>query len=145
MASQGETYGSARAGETQDGLLVTGLFLFAAVLMLIAGSFHFIQGLAALLDDGFIPSVGNYAYDIDITAWGWMHLVTGSLLALAGAGLLSGAIWARLLALFIVVASAIINFVYIPYQPLWSLVQLTLCGLVIWALLSYRMTDDDLV
>jgi hypothetical protein len=44
-----------------------------------------------------------------------------------------------------VVASAIINFVYIPYQPLWSLVQLTLCGLVIWALLSYRMTDDDLV
>ena len=145
MASQGETYGSARAGERQDGLLVTGLFLFAAVLMLVGGSFHVIQGLAALLDDGFIPSVGNYAYDIDITAWGWMHLVTGTLLALAGAGLLSGAIWARLLALFIVVASAIINFVYIPYQPLWSLVQLTLCGLVIWALLSYKMTDDELV
>jgi hypothetical protein len=145
MASQGETYGSARSSETQDGLLVTGLFLFAAVLMLVGGSFHVIQGLAALLDDGFIPSVGNYAYDIDITAWGWMHLVTGTLLVLAGAGLLSGAIWARLLALFIVVASAIINFVYIPYQPLWSLVQLTLCGLVIWALLSYRMTDDDLV
>ena len=38
-----------------------------------------------------------------------------------------------------------INFVYIPYQPLWSIVQLTLCGLVIWALLSYRMTDEDLV
>src|SRR5688572_14270663 len=145
MASQGETYGSARASETQDGLLVTGLYLFAAVLMLVGGSFHVIQGLAALLDDGFIPSLGNYAYDIDITAWGWMHLVTGTLLALAGAGLLSGAIWARLLALFIVVASGIINFVYIPYQPLWSIVQLTLNGLVIWALLSYRMPDDDLV
>jgi hypothetical protein len=145
MASQEETYGPARASETQDGLLVTGLYLFAAVLMLVGGSFHVIQGLAALLDDGFIPSLGNYAYDIDITAWGWMHLVTGTLLALAGAGLLSGAIWARVLALFIVVASGIINFVYIPYQPLWSIVQLTLNGLVIWALLSYRMTDDDLV
>ena len=144
MASQGETYGSARSSETHDGLLVTGLFLFAAVLMLVGGMFHVIQGLAAVLDDGFIPSVSNYAYDIDITTWGWMHLITGTLLALAGAGLLSGAIWARLLALFIVVASAIINFVYIPYQPLWSMVQLTLNGLVIWALLSYRMPDDDL-
>jgi hypothetical protein len=143
MAFQEETYGSAPARETHDGLVVTGLYLFAAVFMLIAGSFHVIQGLAALLDDGFIGSTDNYAYDIDITAWGWMHVLTGIVVVLAGAGLLSGAIWARLLALFIVVASSMINFVYIPYQPLWSIVQLTLNGLVIWALLAYRMTDED--
>jgi hypothetical protein len=144
MAFQEETYSSSARSREGDGLLVTGLFLFAAVLMLIAGSFHVIQGLAALLDDGFIPSsIDNYAYDIDIQAWGWMHILTGIVLAVAGAGLLSGALWARLLALFIVVVSGIINFVYIPYQPLWSIVQLTLCGLVIWALLSYQMTDED--
>jgi len=144
MAFQDDTYGAARSGETHDGLLVTGLYLFAAVFMLIGGSFHIIQGLAALLDDGFIPAAADYAYDLDITAWGWLHVITGSLLVLSGAGLLSGALWARLLALFVVVASAIINFVYIPYEPLWSIVQLALNGLVIWALLSYRMTDEDL-
>lgn len=143
MAFQEETYSSSARSREGDGVLVTGLFLFAAVLMLIAGSFQVIQGLAAVLDDGFIPARENYAYDIDITAWGWMHILTGIVLAVAGAGLLSGALWARLLALFIVVVSGIINFVYIPYQPLWAIVQLTLCGLVIWALLSYQMTDED--
>ena len=143
MAFQEETYSSSARSRESDGLLVTGLFLFGAVLMLIAGSFQVIQGLAAVLDDGFIPPREEYAYDIVVTAWGWVHILTGIVLAAAGAGLLSGALWARILALFIVVVSAIINFIYIPYQPLWSIVQLTLCGLVIWALLSYQMTDED--
>lgn len=144
MAFQEETYSSPSRDREGDGLLVTGLFLFAAVLMLIGGSFHVIQGLAALLDDGFLPSsIDNYAYHIDIDAWGWIHILTGIVLAVAGAGLLSGALWARLLALFIVVVSSIINFVYVPYQPLWSIVQLTICGLVIWALLSHQVADED--
>ena len=34
--------------------------------------------------------------------------------------------------------SAIINFVYIPYYPVWSLIMLTVDAGIIWALASYR-------
>jgi hypothetical protein len=105
--------------------------------MVVGGSFHAIQGLAALINDDFFVNVQGYAYDIDITSWGWLHLGVGIVVALTGLTLLSGAIWARLIALFIVVVSAIINFIYIPYQPLWSIILLVIDGAIIWALLTY--------
>jgi hypothetical protein len=144
MAYTEDTYGRTQGRREGSGLIVTGLFFFAAVMMLVQGTFHVLNGLAALLDDGFITAATNYAYDIDVNTWGWLHLITGIALVFAGIGLILGAIWARLLALFIIVASGIINFVYIPYQPLWSIVQLALDGAIIWALLSYGMTDEDL-
>jgi hypothetical protein len=114
-----------------------GLILFAAVFMVVGGSFHAIQGLAALINDDFFTNVQGYAYDVDITTWGWLHLTVGIVVALTGLTLLSGAVWARLIALFIIVVSAIINFIYIPYQPLWSIILLVIDGAIIWALLTY--------
>jgi hypothetical protein len=130
-------YRSGHTAGAGTGTLATGLMLFAAVFMVVGGSFHAIQGLAALINDDFFESVEGYAYDVDITAWGWLHLIVGGIVALTGITLLSGALWARIIALFIMVVSAIINFIYIPYQPLWSIVLLVIDGAIIWALLSY--------
>ena len=97
-----------RSGETagaRSSPWATGLVLFAAVFMVVGGSFHAIQGLAALINDDFFESVQGYAYDIDVTTWGWMHLIVGIIVALTGLTLLSGAIWARIIALFIMVVS----------------------------------------
>ena len=120
----------------------TGIVLFAAVLMIVAGAFHFLQGLTAVINGDFFAVVANYAYDLDIQAWGWLHLLGGLSLFLVGIGLLSGSIWARLLAMFLVVISAMINFVYIPYQPLWAIVLLVIDGVILWALLTQGDFDE---
>jgi hypothetical protein len=136
MAEQ-SMYRSRDAARTGASAWATGLLLFAAVFMVVGGSFHAIQGLAALINDDFFENVQGYAYDVDITTWGWLHLIVGIVVALTGITLLTGAIWARIIAMFIMVVSAIINFIYIPYQPLWSIVLLVIDGAIIWALLTY--------
>lgn len=137
MASEQSMYGTGQHAGAGTSTWAGGLILFAAVFMVVGGSFHAIQGLAALINDDFFVNVQGYAYDVDITSWGWLHLGVGIVVALTGLTLLSGAIWARLIALFIVVVSAIINFIYIPYQPLWSIILLVIDGAIIWALLTY--------
>ena len=58
----------------------TGGLLFAATLMFIIGTFQAIAGLVAIFDDGFYLVTENYVFDLDVTAWGWIHLLLGILL-----------------------------------------------------------------
>jgi hypothetical protein len=111
---------------------------FAAAMMLMVGVFHAIAGFAAILDDGFFVVVRGYAYDLDITAWGWIHLILGLAIVATGVGLLARAAWAGVIALFLTVLSAIDNFFFIPYAPLWSLLLIALDVWIIWALTRPR-------
>lgn len=137
MATQPSAYGAGRREEAGRGIWAVGLVLFAAVFMIVGGIFHAIQGLAAVIDDQFFVVVNNYAYDLDVSTWGWIHLFGGIIVALAGFALFSGAVWARILAVLLVMGSAVVNFMYIPYFPLWSIVLLVIDGAIIWALLTY--------
>jgi len=51
----------------------------------------------------------NYLFQFDVTTWGWIHLIVGVIVAFAGWGLLSGRIWARVVAITLAVLSAIAN------------------------------------
>ena len=111
---------------------------FAATMLLIIGAFQVIAGLAAILDDEYFVRVRGYAFHLDITSWGWIHLVIGLALIVTGVGLFSRAVWAGVVALFVVVLSAIDNFFFIPYQPFWALLLIALDAWVIWALTRPR-------
>ena len=117
--------------------------ILAAALMVIGGIFHFIEGLAAVLNDDFFVVVRGYAFDLDITTWGWIHMIGGTIVAIAGIGLLSGALWARIVAIVAVIASAILNFVTIPYYPVWAIVMLVIDGGILWALLTHGRDLSD--
>ncbi|HET6747718.1 MAG TPA: hypothetical protein VFL71_00530 [Actinomycetes bacterium] len=84
-------YGS-RARATPPGW-ATGFIVFAAVLMIMTGVFQALEGLAAIFENEFYVVARNYLYEVDVTAWGWIHLVLGVVVALAGFGVLSGATW----------------------------------------------------
>ncbi|HET6299748.1 MAG TPA: hypothetical protein VK659_20720 [Asanoa sp.] len=111
---------------------------FAATMMLMVGAFHVIAGLAAILNDEYFVLVRGYAFDLDITAWGWIHLVLGLGVVAAGVGLFSRAVWAAAVALVLTVLSAIDNFFFIPYAPFWSLLLIALDVWIIWALTRPR-------
>ena len=107
---------------------------FAAAMMLLIGIFQFFEGLAAIVEDEFFVLTANYAFDIDVTAWGWIHLLLGILLIVAAWALFSAQVWAGIVALTLAILSAVANFFYIPYYPWWSLLVIALNVWVIWAL-----------
>ena len=107
---------------------------FAVVMMAMIGLFQIIAGLVAIVDDDFYVVTQNYTFDIDTSAWGWIHLLLGILLVLASYGLYSGATWGAAVAIVMAVLTAVENFFFIPYYPFWSIVVIALCVWVIWAL-----------
>jgi len=114
-----------------------GFVIFAAVMMMIIGAFQVITGIAAIFEDDFFVVGPNYVYDVDVTAWGWIHLILGVIVFLAGLGVMAGAAWARVVGIALASLSAIANFFFIPYYPIWSIVMIALDVLVIWALCVY--------
>jgi hypothetical protein len=120
------------------GVAVTGFTALAAVFMVLSGLWSFLEGLAAIIKGGFFVVLPNYAYDISVTGWGWMHLVLGVVVFLAGLCLFMDMAWARVTGIILATISAVANFLYIPYYPLWSIVVIALDVFVIWALMSPR-------
>src|ERR1700677_3410186 len=62
-----------------------GFTLLAAVVMLLSGLASFFEGLAAIVKGNFFVTLPNYAYNISVSGWGWMHLILGIVVCLAGA------------------------------------------------------------
>ena len=93
-----------------------------------------IAGLVAIFDDEFYVVGREYTFELDTTAWGWIHLLLGILLAVGGWALFARNAWAGVFAIVLASLSAIANFFFIPYYPFWSIVIIALDVWVIWAL-----------
>jgi hypothetical protein len=107
---------------------------FAASMLILIGAFQAIDGLVAIFNDDFFVRVQSYTFDIDVTAWGWIHLILGILLVVTGWGLFAAKEWAAVTAIFLAMLSAIANFFFIPYYPFWAILVIALDVWVIWAL-----------
>jgi hypothetical protein len=86
---------------------------------------------------GLILFAAVMMFQFDITTWGWIHLILGIVVALAGVGLLAGRSWARVVGITLAVLSAIANFMFIPHYPFWALLVIALDVFVIWALAAH--------
>lgn len=108
---------------------------FAAIMLILVGAFHVIQGLVALFrDEVFVVSESRLVLNIDYTGWGWIHLIGGVIVILVGAGLLSGRMVARILGVAVAFLSALVNLAFMPAFPVWSLMMIAIDVLVIWAI-----------
>ncbi|MFJ4682367.1 hypothetical protein ACIQNG_18290 [Streptomyces sp. NPDC091377] len=115
---------------------VTGGITFAGVLMLVGGVLAILQGVAAISDDHVYASVGTYIYEINLTGWGWIHVVLGALFAITGWGVLTGAAWGRVAGIALASLSLVAQFLFLPYAPVWSVVMMAIDVFIIWALAS---------
>jgi hypothetical protein len=64
-------------------------------------------------------------------------LIIGLLALLAGFGLFSGATWARIFAVIVVMLNAIAQLASLNFHPVWSVIVITLDVLIIWALIVH--------
>lgn len=111
-----------------------GWAVFAAIMLMMVGIFHAIAGLVALFNDTYYAVGQEWVFELDITGWGWVHLTWGALLVLAGAGILAGNVVARTVGVVGAALSAIANFAWLPYQPVWSSIMIAVAIGVIWSL-----------
>jgi hypothetical protein len=107
---------------------------FAGLMMVMIGFWHAIAGLTAIIDDEFYTRTPNYLLKFDVSTWGWIHLLLGILILLAGFALFSGAVWARSLGVILAVVSAIAAFGWLPYYPVWGIIIIVVAVAVIWSL-----------
>jgi hypothetical protein len=114
---------------------------FASVMLIIIGCFQAIAGIVGIAKDEFyVATVGpnaTWVFDIDASAWGWIHLLIGIVLVVAGIGILSGNVLARTVGVIVAGISAIANFMWLPYQPFWAIIMIIIDVTVIWALTAH--------
>jgi hypothetical protein len=118
---------------------------FAGTLMLIIGSIDFFQGLIALFEDEYFVVTRSGFLVVDLTAWGWIMVIWGVLLVLAGLGLLAGQAWARWFAIVVVSLNIIaqLGFLGNSQYPLWALTVIALNVIVLYALTA-RWRESEL-
>jgi hypothetical protein len=104
-------------------------------MMLILGSLDAIWGLAAIVNDEIVVVGGQGALIFDITAWGWVHLILGSLVALTGLGLVMGNTAARVAGIFFVAVNAVAQVVWFPAAPLWAFLMIILNTVILYQLI----------
>lgn len=112
-----------------------GWVIFAGVMMMVMGLFHVIDGITALFNPAYyVVGPNGLAVNVDFTAWGWAHLILGVIVFFAGAALMAGQTWARVVGIVLAVLSAIINIGFLAAFPIWSSILIALDVIVIYAL-----------
>jgi hypothetical protein len=111
-----------------------GWAVFAGAVLFMVGSLDALFGLAAVLNDEVVVVGGHGAIIADITTWGWVHLILGSIMALTGLGLFAGSSGARWAAVFFVMVNAISQIVWFPLAPLWAFLIIILDVVIIYQL-----------
>jgi len=109
---------------------------FAAMVMLIIGGIDIFQGLIALFEDEYFVVTRSGYLVVDLTAWGWIMVIWGVVLAVGGIGLGAAQTWARWFAIVVVSLNifAQLGFLGNSQYPLWALTALALNIVVLYAL-----------
>jgi hypothetical protein len=111
-----------------------GWVYFAGFLMILQGVFQAILGLTALLNDKFYVAAQGHLLVLDYTQWGWIHLLFGVLVIVAGTSVFNGSTWARVVGALLAAGNLVLQFAFVSAYPLWSIILMIIDVLIIYAL-----------
>lgn len=122
-------------GDTGKATGWAGWVVFAAVMMILLGSFQAIEGLVAIFKHSYyLVGANGLVVNVNYTTWGWVHFILGIVAVGAGFGLLTGNMIARVLGIAVAVISAILNLAFIAAYPVWSTLIIAVDVVVIYAI-----------
>jgi len=141
----GREYPPAGRHEVEHRGAVVTFTALAGTLMVLGGLLGVATGIVALSTNHVgITSPTGYTYRWTLHGWGWGELIFGIVLFAAGVSVFLGMTWARILGAVLAVISAVANFMFIPFTPLWSIIMIAIDALIIWALLAPRRTPGQI-
>lgn len=115
----------------------SGWVTFAGLMMIISGTMNALYGFIALVNDRWVVWGNEGVLVLDITEWGWVHLILGVIVAASGIGVMTGNLVALIVGVVVAAASMLANFAAVPLYPVWSLILISIDVLVIWALVVH--------
>lgn len=113
--------------------LISGWWVFAGVLLLVAGVLNIVYGIAAIGDSKFFTEHGTFIIS-GLNTWGWIILILGVLELVAAFSLFSGGEFGRWFGIFIAALNAIGALLSLPGYPFWSLAIFALAIIIIYKL-----------
>ena len=119
-------------GQTEQ----SGWAIFAGIILSLNGFFGMMYGLAGILNDKVLHVGGRGPVIADFTTWGWVTLIVGVLMALAGIGILLGNCAARWLGVGLAFLSALAQFGTISAFPLWGVLVIAIDITIIYQLIA---------
>ncbi|MDA8318190.1 MAG: hypothetical protein M0030_00030 [Actinomycetota bacterium] len=125
---------------------VVGFTAVAGTLMVIGGLWSVVVGIVALSTNHIYvtsPSSG-YTFRWTLNGWGWGELILGIVVFAAGVSVFLGMMWARIVGAVLAVISAVANFVFLPYAPIWAIIMIALDAFIVWALLVPRRVPGEM-
>ena len=91
----------------------------------------------ALIDEDYYHAQSDLPIVMDYQVWGWLMVVLGAVVAVAGHQVLSGRTWARYVAVLVMAFDALLNFAFVGGYPFWSILAIVLDVIVIYALIVH--------
>src|ERR1044072_9447358 len=119
---------------------VTGWWVFAGLMLGIAGVLNVIWGIAAIDNSDFFTDDAAYIVS-NLDTWGWVTLIIGVLQLIAAASLCDGGTFGRLIGLLAASLSAIAALMPIPASPFWALCVFALAIIVVYELAKGSPTE----
>jgi len=113
---------------------------FAGLVMVVLGILQMIAGAAALFGGEVPDAAPRHLMSLGAPAWGWIHLLLGVVVGLAGMSVIVGLLWGRLVGIGLAALSIVALFASLSHHPAWSVVGIALGLTVIWALCVFDAT-----
>jgi len=112
---------------------LSGWWVFAGALLLIAGVLNIVYGIAAIDDSKFFTENAQYIIS-SLHTWGWVSLIIGVLELIAAFSLFAGGEFGRWFGILVGSLNAIGALLSIPAYPFWSLAIFALSIIIVYKL-----------
>jgi uncharacterized membrane protein len=124
---------------------VSGWKFFAGIMLMIVGFLNIFDGLVAITQTNYIRRVtgGELPITNNVKTWGWIALLIGVIVVMAGFGVLSGAMWARVVGIFVAAINLMFHFAYLDHAPFWSFTMIIIDILVIYGLAAHGSPEYE--
>ena len=108
---------------------------FAGIMLILVGIFSVIAGLAAAFDDDYITQgTSGEVFLANFQAIGIYWIIVGVIKVWAGAALIQGREWARVVAIILIVAHTISDFLALSARPALSLIFIAIDLVILYAI-----------
>ncbi|HEY7595251.1 MAG TPA: hypothetical protein VH969_19025 [Actinophytocola sp.] len=116
----------------------TGWVAFGAAMIMLVGTFHVLQGLVSLLDDGYyLTTADGMSVNVSFTTLGWLQIGLGVVSLLIGVGMFLGITVALVAGVIVAAVSAIVHMAAVAAYPVWSIVVIAFDVIVIYSIVAH--------
>lgn len=114
-----------------------GWVYFAGILMLVSAFFQGFLGVVALSQPDFYLVTTERLAVFDYSNWGWGHILLSVVMLTAGFSVIAGGAWGRIIGSLVAGLAILVNLVFLPAYPIWSIAAIVIASLVLYALVVH--------